>query len=156
MFERVDPKTLMKWLIVAAILYFILPWDLIPDFLGLAGRIDDLFVIAWLAWAYRDKIKAYVTNQGAGPGSRQAFEADSASGRQPPSGFGGAEASDRFDAYEILEVTRSSSADAIQSAYRARMMEYHPDKVAHLGVELQKLAHEKSQAIERAYRLLRK
>jgi DnaJ like chaperone protein len=35
------------------------------------------------------------------------------------------------------------------------MMEYHPDKVAHLGEELQKLAHEKSQEIQRAYQQLR-
>jgi preprotein translocase subunit Sec63 len=36
-----------------------------------------------------------------------------------------------------------------------RMKEYHPDKVAHLGDELQVLAHEKSQEIQRAYRQLR-
>jgi DnaJ like chaperone protein len=48
-------------------------------------------------------------------------------------------------------VDRSASGKEIQSAYRARMQEYHPDKVAHLGDELQKLAHEKSQDIQRAY-----
>jgi DnaJ-domain-containing protein 1 len=36
------------------------------------------------------------------------------------------------------------------------MREYHPDKVAHLGEALQKVAHEKSQEIQQAYRALRR
>jgi DnaJ-domain-containing protein 1 len=32
------------------------------------------------------------------------------------------------------------------------MREYHPDKVAHLGEELQKLAHDKALEIQQAYR----
>jgi DnaJ like chaperone protein len=59
-----------------------------------------------------------------------------------------------FDAYEVLGVTRSASSDAIKAAYRTRMKEYHPDKVAHLGEELQNLALEKSRDIQRAYRQL--
>ncbi len=35
------------------------------------------------------------------------------------------------------------------------MKEYHPDKVAHLGEELQELAHKKSLDIQRAYQQLR-
>jgi DnaJ-domain-containing protein 1 len=31
------------------------------------------------------------------------------------------------------------------------MANYHPDKVAHLGVELQELAQRQTQAINRAY-----
>ena len=34
--------------------------------------------------------------------------------------------------------------------------EYHPDKVAHLGEELQELAHRKALEIQQAYRQLRK
>ena len=35
------------------------------------------------------------------------------------------------------------------------MKQYHPDKVAHLGEALQKLALERSQEIQRAYQQLR-
>ncbi len=49
---------------------------------------------------------------------------------------------------------RSATRDAIRAAYRERMKEYHPDKVAQLGEALQKLAHEKSQEIQRAYQQL--
>ena len=36
------------------------------------------------------------------------------------------------------------------------MSEYHPDKVAHLGEELQELAHRKALEIQEAYRQLAK
>ena len=41
-------------------------------------------------------------------------------------------------------------------AYRARMHEYHPDRVTHLGEELQKVAHRKAVKIQQAYEQLRK
>jgi hypothetical protein len=150
MFERMDPKTLMKWLIVAALVYFVLPYDLFPDFLGLAGRIDDVLVMGWLAWIYRSQMRNYfeASSGSTPPGNSSGAGADRGpSTRANPTGA--------FDPFEILGVPRSASSDDIQAAYRARMMEYHPDKVAHLGAELQELAHEKAQQIERAYRQLR-
>jgi DnaJ-domain-containing protein 1 len=36
------------------------------------------------------------------------------------------------------------------------MTQYHPDKVAHLGVELQEFAKRKSQEINKAYAMLRR
>ena len=150
MLERTDPKTLMKWLILAAVVYFLLPFDLIPDFLGIPGRIDDIVMMALLAWFYRHHVQQYVaTAPGGEAGGRSA---GAGSGQGSPAQPKQAKA---FDAYEVLGVTCSASSDAIQAAYRARMKEYHPDKVAHLGEELQKLAHEKSQEIQRAYRQLR-
>ena len=146
MFERTDPKTLLWWLIIAAVIYLLLPFDLIPDFIGIPGRVDDLAAIVALTWFYRNHVKQYVAN-------RSGQQAD---GRSAGAGFGQRPAEPQgpkaFDAYEVLGVPRSASSEAIQSAYRARMKEYHPDKVAHLGEELQTLAHEKAQEIQRAYR----
>lgn len=141
MFERTDPKTLKTLLIFAAVVYFLLPYDVIPDVFGLPGRIDDLLLMAWLAWYYRGHVRQFVAN-------RFGHEASGASEASKPS--------EAFDAYAVLGITRSASSDAITSAYRARMSEYHPDKVAHLGKELQNLAHTKSQEIQRAYRTLRR
>ncbi len=67
-----------------------------------------------------------------------------------------ATATDPPDPYEILGVPSSASAEAIQAAYKARMQEYHPDKVAHLGEELQQLAHRKALEIQQAYQQLRR
>jgi hypothetical protein len=151
-----DSKPWMKWLILAAVLYFVLPWDLIPDLLGFAGRIDDVLVFAWLGWRYRDQIRNFFAAGSANASTSTTFGSDSDSARDESARFPPANSSEVFDPYEILGIPASSSPDQIRTAYRARMMEYHPDKVAHLGVELQKLAHEKAQSIERAYRRLRK
>ncbi len=145
MFEGMDPKTLKRWLILAAVVYFLVPFDVIPDFLGIPGRIDDIVGVALLAWFYRKHVQQYTTG-----GRRDADSADSSSR--------GARARPRqataFDPYEVLQVSRAASQKEIRAAYRARMHEYHPDKVSHLGEELQRLAHEKSQEIQRAYREL--
>ena len=147
MFERTDPQTLKIGLIVAAAIYFIFPFDLLPDFLGLPGRIDDLAIIAWSVWFYRNHLRQFVSEQPR-PHSHSTGDSNRQRRPEPPKG------SKAFDAYQVLGIPRSASSDAIKAAYRSRMQEYHPDKVAHLGEELQKLAHEKSQEIQRAYRQL--
>jgi uncharacterized Zn finger protein (UPF0148 family) len=56
-----------------------------------------------------------------------------------------------FDAYAVLGISREASPDEIRMAYHREMGNYHPDKVAHLGKELQELAKTKAQEINRAY-----
>lgn len=144
-----DPKTLAWWLILAALVYLVWPYDLLPDFFGLPGRIDDLLVIGWLAWLYHQREPA----RSAGPSVDPRGEAGPK--RASSSTDARARAGEAFDPYAVLGIDRSASHDVIRDAYRARMREYHPDKVAHLGEALQSLAHEKSQEIQRAYRALR-
>ena len=122
MFERTDPKTLMRWLILAAIVYFLLPWDLFPDVLGVPGRIDDLLMMAWLAWFYRNHVRQFVaTSSGddsSGHSSRSGFGQDS--GNESAAGSPDPKA---LDAYEVLGVPRSASSEAIRVAYHSRMKE---------------------------------
>lgn len=56
--------------------------------------------------------------------------------------------------YELLGVSATSSEQDLRSAYRRRISEYHPDKVAVLGKELRKLAEEKTKRINEAYRAI--
>ena len=51
----------------------------------------------------------------------------------------------------VLEIPRGADADQIREAYRRLISQYHPDKVASLGRELQELAEAKSKAITIAY-----
>ena len=51
----------------------------------------------------------------------------------------------------VLEIARDANVDEIREAYRRLISQYHPDKVAALGRELQELAEEKSKAIGNAY-----
>ncbi len=61
------------------------------------------------------------------------------------------EPEDGFDPYVVLQVARNASKEEIRAAYLRQMAKYHPDKVAHLGGDLQELAKHKAQAINRAY-----
>jgi uncharacterized membrane protein YkvA (DUF1232 family) len=146
MFERTDPNTLIKWLVFAAVVYLVVPFDLVPDFLGFPGRIDDVLIMAWLGWFYWNHLRQYRSSES----EREDPGQSAGTGQGSPA----SSSAKTFDPYRVLGITRTASRDAIQAAYRSRMQEYHPDKVAHLGQELQTLAHEKSQQIQRAYREL--
>jgi len=143
----VDPKTLKRWLIVVAVLYLLLPLDLVPDFLGRGlGFIDDALLIVLFTHLYRrwQREHAARVTEGSGTGgSQRASSQRRDGGSEPP-----------FDPYRVLAIPPSASADEIRSAYKARMREYHPDKVEHLGVELRELARRKVLDIQRAYREL--
>ncbi|TET36009.1 MAG: J domain-containing protein [Planctomycetota bacterium] len=61
---------------------------------------------------------------------------------------------DEEDLYKALGVTPGASSAEIQQAYRKLAREYHPDKVSHLGHELQEVAEKKMRLINRAYSVL--
>jgi DnaJ like chaperone protein len=58
------------------------------------------------------------------------------------------------DPWEVLGVERGASREEITRAYRERLKEYHPDRVAQLGTELREVAHRKTVEIRRAYETL--
>ena len=53
--------------------------------------------------------------------------------------------------FNILDVPRTASLEIIASAYKRKISQYHPDKVANLGSELKELADLKSKQINAAY-----
>ncbi|GIV33266.1 MAG: molecular chaperone DnaJ [Chitinophagales bacterium] len=59
-------------------------------------------------------------------------------------------------AYDILGVKRTDSMDVIKSAYRKLTLQYHPDKVAHLGEDVQREAREKYQKVLEAYETIKR
>ena len=65
-------------------------------------------------------------------------------------------ARDEKAAYRILDVSPSVSNDELKRAFRKMANKFHPDKVAHLGVEMQKLAEEKFKAVNDAYQQIKK
>jgi DnaJ-domain-containing protein 1 len=54
-------------------------------------------------------------------------------------------------AYAILGIGRHATFEEIRQAYRQRLNEYHPDKVAALGSELRRVAEEMTKKINHAY-----
>ena len=53
--------------------------------------------------------------------------------------------------YEVLGISPGATQDEIKAAYRRRIKEYHPDKVAHLGQEFRDIAERMSKEINAAY-----
>lgn len=63
---------------------------------------------------------------------------------------------DAKSAYKILEIDASATDDEVKKAYRKMAVKYHPDKVAHLGDELESQAKEKFQQVQKAYEDIKK
>ena len=135
-------KKYLPWLI--ALLYFICPYDVVPDFLLGAGWLDDLAVLGLVLWWVSRLRRTY---QARGSSSAYAGKEHSAPGMQDAS---------EEDPYEILDVKHGASKQEIKAAYKSLAAQYHPDKVQHLGKEFQQLAHKKFVAIQKAYDTLMK
>ena len=58
--------------------------------------------------------------------------------------------------YRLLEIDPSASREEVKKAYRKMANKYHPDKVSHLGKEMQDLAEEKFKAVNDAYQQIKK
>jgi hypothetical protein len=136
----------MKWIwIILALLYILSPYDLIPGVHTL-GWLDDIAVLIIL-YRYLSRLNRLRTQKRPPFGGRQTA-GKSAEGQnvekhnipQSP--------------YEILGVKPSATQDEIKTAYRKLANQYHPDKVAHLGEELQQLADQRFKEIQDAYEQL--
>jgi DnaJ like chaperone protein len=58
--------------------------------------------------------------------------------------------------WQILGVEADASREEIRKAFHKLAVQYHPDKVHHLGEDFQKVAHAKFMELQRAYeRLIR-
>lgn len=63
---------------------------------------------------------------------------------------------DMESAYQILEVSQDTTDEEVQKAYRRMAVKYHPDKVGHLGEDVQRAAKEKFQKLNQAYQDIKK
>jgi uncharacterized membrane protein YkvA (DUF1232 family) len=132
---------------IAAILYVLFPTDLMPDFLAGWGWIDDLIVL-FLLWRYYRGQSQLRRSESRSGQTRQRSDS-----RQ--SGPTGSADRNSRDPYAVLEIDPGASKEAIKAAYRRLAAQYHPDKVQHLGKELQELAETRFKDIQQAYDQLR-
>jgi len=136
---------------ILVILYFVVPVDIFPDFLGLPGRIDD-FVVALVGLYYM------VANSGksrgpaaGGPGERTA--ADPNRKKRGSAGVGDPETGTPAppDPYDVLGVPRGATLADVRRVYREKLLQYHPDRLQHLGREFRELAEEKTRELNEAF-----
>ena len=65
-------------------------------------------------------------------------------------------AKDAKAVYRVLEISHDATNQEIKRAYRRMANKYHPDKVSHLGKEMQTSAEEKFKAVNNAYQQIKK
>jgi len=145
---------------IIAFLYIISPLDFLPDIFIPWGWIDDgLFAALVIYYLWQGRLPAFFyrgQRLDGGDHRRQKEHAGGGGfeGERAGVGSGSNARADSKDPYTILGVSPGASRKEIQSAYRRAAQEYHPDKVSHLGPELQQLAKKKFMEIQEAYERL--
>lgn len=134
------PLRWLWWVLLLA--YWISPIDLIPDRLGLIGRLDDLAFSLMMFWAF-DYAQTLDSLMAQSKRNGRKSQEDPAPG-QPESD----------DPFVILGISRNAGPEEIKAAYKKQMGTYHPDKFSHLGKEFEEIARRRTQDIIKAYRQL--
>ena len=136
----------MKLLLtVLAIIYALMPYDLMPDVFAGIGWLDDILVFS-LLWRffYSTAARRKADAQRRQHESRSSGRADNHTDHASP----------EQDPYRILGLAPGASVDEIKKAYRELAVKYHPDKVAHLGEEFKSMAEQRFKQIQEAYQTL--
>ncbi|MBI4312620.1 MAG: J domain-containing protein [Chloroflexi bacterium] len=58
--------------------------------------------------------------------------------------------------YEVLDVSPEATPEEVRAAYRRKVQQYHPDKVADLGPEIRDVADKRMKEINAAYEELKR
>ncbi len=149
---------LPPWLLLLlCVLYLVIPVDLIPDFLGLPGRFDDLLVALGTLYLLFTKSKEIPGTGGArktrsSGERRQGHEG----GGESEGSFSRSAAPSSSDPYELLGVNRGEGFEEIRRGYKEKLLQYHPDRVLHLGEEFQEMAERKTKEITEAFQKIQK
>jgi uncharacterized membrane protein YkvA (DUF1232 family) len=160
-------------LVLFGLAYLISPVDIIPDLLvPYVGWIDDSLVIfaifhlirhgelPWFLFKKKREEKDYEsrgnqagTSRNNNPGQAPYKNNGKRDNTQSGSGNGGPCFK---SAHEILGVPANATWEEIQTSYKEKIKQYHPDKVSHLGEEFSHLANKKFLEIQKAYGTLKK
>ncbi|MCY4566275.1 MAG: YkvA family protein [Gammaproteobacteria bacterium] len=68
-YRQVSTRTLVT--VIAAVLYFVVPFDLIPDFIAAIGLLDDAAVIGYVIGVVREEITEFERWRNAPPDEGQ-------------------------------------------------------------------------------------
>ena len=146
---------------ILLLIYIISPIDGLPDVIPFFGWLDDTFLLGlfvyYLRYGRLPGFMSWISRllfKNRGPG-RSRYSETSTQGKNSAGPVKDEKTAPK-DPYEILGVEPGADPKEIHAAYREAVQKYHPDKVSHLGKELQELASEKFVEIQEAYDVLTK
>lgn len=135
-----------------AVLSLLSPFDLLPDFIPYLGRLDDLVALVGIYWVLRRRWQVLMGRRSSTHQQwRHEKAQDPDDARRRRNTTAEADPAAPLSPWQVLGVSPGASQEAIHAAYKKLLLQYHPDRVAHLGEELQQLAHRKTLAIQEAY-----
>lgn len=113
-------------------------------------------IVRWVISAAEDKFTGSPKSPGTQSNQSKYNHAEESSSRQQSKESAWQE-SQRSNStarawHEVLGIVPAASIDEIRSAYKLKMSQYHPDKVASLGEEFTDIAVNKSKEINLAYK----
>ncbi len=134
------------------VLYIVAPIDLIPDLFGFPGRLDDLLIALAGAYYLRMLSKRRLREErSAHAGADDSSRPGQQSHRASEKGSTKKSSQEPEDPYKVLDVKRGQPLPEIQRRYKEQLLQYHPDRVQHLGPELQELAEQKTIELNQAF-----
>ena len=144
-------------LIILAVLYILMPYDILPDFIIGWGWLDDMVILGLLLrYVYFNKKKQEKENFEQ---ARKTFEKNQRKNFSNKNAYGSNSQFDKKrslkDPFKILGIEKDASKEKIKEAYRKMANKYHPDKVVHLGKEFQEIAEKRFKEIQKAYAMLK-
>lgn len=71
-YRQVSTRTMVT--VIAAVLYFVVPFDLVPDFIAAIGLLDDAAVIGYVIGVVREEIAEFERWRGAPPADERSGE----------------------------------------------------------------------------------
>lgn len=127
-------------LVIFLIIYIISPWDIHPHFFDDLGAFGILYYL-WRNYKKHKRAGSYYYSKTPSQGSEK---------RKSNAGL------DLKEAYGLLGVNPDASWEEVQKAYKEKITKSHPDKVAHLGEELQNKAKELTLKLNQAIDIIRR
>ncbi len=127
-------------LVIFLIIYIISPWDIHPHFFDDLGAFGILYYL-WRKYKKYKRAGSYYYSKTQSQGNKK---------KEPYGDL------DLEEAYGLLGVNPDASWEEVQKAYKEKITKSHPDKVTHLGEELQEKAKELTLQLNKAIDIIRR